>query len=398
MKKKILVVVASRANYGRIKSVLKAVKEHPDLELQLVVGASALLFRFGSAIDVIRRDGFEPSATVYCVVEGETPTTMAKSTGMAIIELATLFENLKPHRVITVADRYETLATAVAASYMNIRLAHTQGGELTGSIDESVRHAITRLAHIHFPATEQARERLIDMGEDPESVFWVGCPSLDLIPTTDLSLNGLFDRYTGVGAPVDPSKPYLVVVQHPVTTEYGRAWDQVWETLRAIARLKMQTIWLWPNVDAGSDDISKGLRVFREQHNPEYIHFYRNFSPEDYLKLINNCACIVGNSSSAIREGAFLGIPAVNVGTRQQGRERGPNVVDVGYEEKDILRAIKRQIDHGKYAPDHTYGDGRAGERIARILAEYEPAIQKKLCVARWASWNQPRKAATFWG
>lgn len=398
MKKKILVVVASRANYGRIKSVLKAVKEHPDLELQLVVGASALLFRFGSAIDVIRRDGFEPSATVYCVVEGETPTTMAKSTGMAIIELATLFENLKPHRVITVADRYETLATAVAASYMNIRLAHTQGGELTGSIDESVRHAITRLAHIHFPATEQARERLIHMGEDPESVFWVGCPSLDLIPQTDLSLNGLFDRYTGVGAPLDPSKPYLVVVQHPVTTEYGQAWTQVWETLRAIARLKMQTVWLWPNVDAGSDDISKGLRVFREQHKPEYIHFYRNFAPEDYLKLINNCACIVGNSSSAIREGAFLGVPAVNVGTRQQGRERGPNVVDVGYDEKQILKAVKRQIEHGRYAPDHTYGDGHAGERIARILAQYEPAVQKRLYVARWSSWNQPRKAATFWG
>lgn len=398
MKKKILVVVASRANYGRIKSVLKAVKEHPDLELQLVVGASALLFRFGSAIDVIRRDGFEPSATVYCVVEGETPTTMAKSTGMAIIELATLFENLRPHRVITVADRYETLATAVAASYMNIRLAHTQGGEVTGSIDESVRHAITRLAHIHFPATEQARERLIDMGEDPESVFWVGCPSLDLIPQTDLSLNGLFDRYTGVGAPLDPSRPYLVVVQHPVTTEYGQAWEQVWETLRAIARLKMQTVWLWPNVDAGSDDISKGLRVFREQHNPDYIHFYRNFAPEDYLKLINNCACIVGNSSSAIREGAFLGVPAVNVGTRQQGRERGPNVMDVGYDEEEIFRAIKRQIDHGKYAPDHTYGDGRAGERIARILAQYEPAVQKRLYVARWTSWNQPRKAATFWG
>ncbi len=398
MKKRILVVVASRANYGRIKSVLKAVKEHPDLELQLVVGASALLFRFGSAIDVIRRDGFEPSATVYCVVEGETPTTMAKSTGMAIIELATLFENLKPHRVITVADRYETLATAVAASYMNIRLAHTQGGELTGSIDESVRHAITRLAHIHFPATEQARERLIDMGEDPESVFWVGCPSLDLIPSTDLGLNGLFDRYTGVGAPVDPSKPYLVVVQHPVTTEYGQAWDQVWETLRAIACLKMQTVWLWPNVDAGSDDISKGLRVFREQHKPEYIHFYRNFAPEDYLKLINNCACLVGNSSSAIREGAFLGVPAVNVGTRQQGRERGPNVVDVGYEEKEILRAIKRQMDHGKYPSDHTYGDGHAGERIARVLAEYEPAVQKRLYMGRWSSWSHQQAAATFWG
>lgn len=397
MMKKVLVVVASRANYGRVKSVLKAIQAHPNLELQLVVGASALLFRFGSVIDVIRRDGFEPLATVYCVVEGETPTTMAKSTGMAIIELATLFENLRPDRVITVADRYETLATAVAASYMNIRLAHTQGGEVTGSIDESVRHAITRLAHIHFPATLLSRERLIAMGEDPEGVFWVGCPSIDLIPETDLTLGDLFQRYTGVGAPIDPHRPYLVVVQHPVTTEYGHGTEQIWETLGAIATLRMQTVWLWPNVDAGSDDVSKGLRVFREQHRPDYIHFYRNFSPEDYLRLINHCSCLVGNSSSAIREGAYLGVPAVNIGTRQQGRERGPNVMDVPYDRTAILKAIERQLANGRYPADYTYGDGHAGERIARILAEYEPPIQKRLSLNGWNQWVQSA-AASSWG
>jgi len=379
MKKKILVVVASRANYGRIKSVLKHIRAHPDLELQLVVGASALLFRFGSVVDVIRNDGFEPTATAYYVVEGETPTTMAKTTGMAIIELATLFENLAPHRIITVADRHETLATAVAASYMNIVLAHTQGGEVTGSIDESVRHAITRLAHMHFPASELSRERLIGMGEDPESIFCVGCPAMDLIRETDLRLGDLFGRATGVGAPMDSARPYLVVLQHPVTTEYGRGTEQIWETLKAIETLRMQTVWLWPNVDAGSDDISKGLRVFREQHKPDYIHFYRNFPPEEYLRLMNSAACMVGNSSSAIREGAFLGVPAVNIGTRQQGRERGPNVIDVRYDHKEIRNAVERQLEHGRYAPSHIYGDGHAGERVARILAEYEPPVQKRL-------------------
>jgi len=398
MKRTICAVITARASYARIKSALAAIRDHPDLTLRIVVAGSAVLERYGDIRAQMHADGFEIAAWTTFIVEGENLVSSVKSTGLGLIEMGTVLDRMAPDAVISVADRYETLATAVAASYMNIRLAHTQGGELTGSIDESVRHAITRLAHIHFPATEQARERLIDMGEDPESVFWVGCPSLDLIPSTDLSLNGLFDRYTGVGAPVDPSKPYLVVVQHSVTTEYGQAWDQVWETLRAIARLRMQTVWLWPNVDAGSDDISKGLRVFREQHKPEYIHFYRNFAPEDYLKLINNCACLVGNSSSAIREGAFLGVPAVNVGTRQQGRERGPNVVDVGYDEEEILKAIKQQMEHGKYPSDHTYGDGHAGERIARVLAEYEPAVQKRLYMGRWSSWSHQQAAATFWG
>jgi len=190
-KRNICVVVASRANYGRIKSVMHHIQEHPDLELQLVVGASALLYRYGMVIDVMIRDGFEPSAKVYFVLEGENPTTMAKSTGLAIIELSTIFERLKPDIVLTVADRYETIATAIAASYMNIPVAHTQGGEITGSIDESVRHAITKLAHLHFPATDKAAERLIKMGEDPRTVHVTGCPSLDLLMDLDLSLDGL---------------------------------------------------------------------------------------------------------------------------------------------------------------------------------------------------------------
>ena len=164
--RKICVVVNSRANYGRIKSVMRAVSQHPKLKLQLLVGASALLHRFGSVVDVIRADGFEPTAVVHSIVEGETPTTMAKSTGLGILELASQFENIKPDVVLTVADRFETIATAIAASYMNIPVAHTQGGEVTGSIDESVRHAVTKLSHIHFPSSQRAYEFLLRMGED----------------------------------------------------------------------------------------------------------------------------------------------------------------------------------------------------------------------------------------
>jgi len=379
MKRKICIVVASRANYGRIKSVLKAVQNHPDLELQLIVGASALLHRFGSAIDIIKKDGFHIDATVYLVIEGENPTTMAKSRGLGIIELATQFENLNPDVVLTVADRYETMATAIASSYMNIALAHTQGGELTGSIDESVRHAITKLAHIHFVATEKSRQILVRMGENPDTIFLTGCPSIDIITNIDLNLDDLFSKYGGVGAKIDPNKPFLVVLQHPVTTEYGSGFKQINETLKAIQELKMQTIWLWPNVDAGSDDISKGLRLFREEHNPDYVHFYRNFSIEDYCRLIYNCNCLVGNSSSAIREGSFLGVPAVNIGTRQRERERGSNVIDVDYSNKEIIKAIEKQLNHGKYDSSALYGDGKAGIRIADILVNKLPSIQKKL-------------------
>jgi GDP/UDP-N,N'-diacetylbacillosamine 2-epimerase (hydrolysing) len=376
----VCVVVNSRANYGRIKSVLAAIQARPDLELQLILGASALLYRFGNVRQIIEQDGFTPTATVYTIVEGETPTTMAKSTGLAILELATLFENLKPDIVLTVADRFETMATAVAASYMNIPLAHTQGGEVTGSIDESVRHAVTKLAHLHFPATELAAQNVIRMGEDPATVFCAGCPSIDIVASLDLSLpRDMLKKYLGVGSDIDPSRPYLVVLQHPVTTEYGRGLEQINETLKAVTGFGMQTVWLWPNVDAGSDDISKGLRMYREKHNPTNLHFYRNFAVEDYARLIDNAACLVGNSSSALREGAYLGVPAVNIGTRQQGREHGPNAMFVDYHADDILRAIRKQVAHGKYERSPMFGDGSAGKRIADVLATAELRIQKRL-------------------
>jgi UDP-hydrolysing UDP-N-acetyl-D-glucosamine 2-epimerase len=379
-RRKICVVVNSRANYGRIKSVLKAVQEHPDLQLQLIVGASALLYRFGNVRQIIEADGFTPDATVYTIVEGETPTTMAKSTGLAIIELATLFENLKPDVVLTVADRFETIATAIAASYMNIAVAHTQGGEVTGSIDESVRHAVTKLAHIHFPATALAAQNLIRMGESPDAVHCLGCPSIDAIAHLDLTLPpDIFARYLGVGAEIDAAQPYLVVLQHPVTTEYGRGLDQINETLKAVTALDVQTVWLWPNVDAGSDDVSKGLRMWRERYNPKKLHYYRNFSVEDWARLINSAACVIGNSSSALREGAFLGVPAVNVGTRQQGREHGPNIVHASYEARVIETAARQQITHGRYERSPLFGDGFAGKRIADVLASADIRIQKRL-------------------
>lgn len=381
--RKICVVVHSRANYGRIKSAMRAIQQHPDLELQLIVGSSALLHRFGTVLSVIRADGFDEVAVVHSIVEGETPTTMAKSTGLAIIELATHFENLKPDMVLTVADRFETLATAVAASYMNIPLAHTQGGEITGSIDESVRHAITKLAHLHFPATERAKDFLIRMGEQPDTVFLTGCPAIDIVAGADLALPpDIFTRYSGVGEKLSPEKDYILVLQHPVTTEYGSGLSQIEATLDAVQAFAiegMQVVWLWPNVDAGSDDISKGIRTFREYNDTSNMHFYKNFDPEEYVQLLANARCIVGNSSSGLREAAYLGTPCVNIGTRQAGRERAANVMDVEYDAAAIRSAIGHQLGHGKYPSDHLVGDGTAGTQIADILARAEVRIQKRI-------------------
>jgi UDP-hydrolysing UDP-N-acetyl-D-glucosamine 2-epimerase len=327
-------------------------------------------------------DGFTPDATIRFIIEGENPATMAKSTGLGLLELPTVFEMLKPDIVLTVADRFETIATAIAASYMNIPVAHTQGGEVSGSIDESVRHAVTKLSHLHFPATEVATRRVIAMGEDPATVFNTGCPSIDLVAEADLTLTrDILARYGGAGTPIDPEKPFLLVMQHPVTTEYGRGLDQIGETLAAVAGLHMQALVFWPNVDAGSEDVAKGLRLFREaqEGNGVGFQFLRNLPPEIFIKLMAHCACMIGNSSAALREGTYLGTPAVTVGSRQQNRETGDNVVSADYDREQIADLARDQISVGRYERNYLFGDGTAGRKIAEHLATERPDIQKHL-------------------
>ena len=261
----------------------------------------SITYQYGNVVSDIEKD-FEIVARAF-IISGDSPSA-AKSTGLAIIELTTIFEQLKPDIVLTIADRYETLATAVAASYMNIPLAHTQGGEITGSIDESVRHAITKLAHIHYPCTVLSKERLIRMGEDPKSIVLSGCPSIDLakqaINTYDPNLN-ILDQYGGSGMSIEWDQDFIVVLQHPVTTQYDSVDKSIQETISAIRQIGTQVIWLWPNVDAGSDLISKRLREFKASDQNQ-IRFYRNFKPVDFLHILLKSRCIVGNSSVGIRE------------------------------------------------------------------------------------------------
>lgn len=389
-RRKVCVVVTARPSYSRIKTALAALRDRDDVELQLVVAASALLDRYGQAVNTIVNDGFEIAARVFSVVEGENLTTMAKSTGLGLLELPTVFDQLEPDVVVTIADRYETIATAIAASYMNLPVAHVQGGEVTGSIDEKVRHAVTKLADLHLVSTERAKERVVRMGEASDRVIVTGCPSIDIAAEVARSPRLDFDpieRYGGVGGKVDSALPYLVVMHHPVTTEVKRARRDAEEVLEAIAAAGLPTFWFWPNVDAGSDGTSNAIRTFRERtalsERPESsiapMHFFKNMQPADFLRLIANAACLVGNSSVGIRESSFLGVPVVNIGSRQQDRERGPNVLDVPSERGAIREAIERQVEHGPHASAQIYGDGAAGPRIAEALAVADLVTTKRL-------------------
>lgn len=383
--RKVCVVITARASYCRVKSVLRSLLERDDAELQLVVSASGLLDKFGNVAKVIESDGFEIRRRAHMLLPGDTLATSAKSAGLGVMELTTAFEDLRPDVVVSVADRFETLSTAVAAAYMNIPLAHIQGGEITGSIDEKTRHAVTKLADLHFPSTKKAGENVARMGEDESKIFVTGCPSIDLALEVDSSRGRILDfhpakKYNGVGnEKLDFAGEYYVVTQHPVTTEYQEGGRHVEETLRAVKEMGKPAVWLWPNADAGNDAIAKSMRQFREMDSPDNVFFLKNMTPEDFLHLLNCSACVIGNSSVAIRECSFLGVPAVNIGTRQNGRERGVNIFDCGYEKEAIIQAASRAMENERHESSSLYGDGRAGQRIARHLAEEPLSFTKKL-------------------
>lgn len=381
--RKICVLTANRADFSRIETILRAIKEHPDLESQLVVLGSHLLDKTGKTIDEIKKKGFAVDYELYSTIEGSNLVTMAKSVGYTIAELASVIQKIKPDIVIAPVDRFESLAMGITPALMNIHVAHIQGGEVTGTIDESIRHALTKMSHLHFVATEESRRRVIKMGELEETVFNTGCPGTDLL----LQMPKMDNRETIkklneiAVEKADPNTPFFFVVQHPVTTEYSSAKDQMIEIIGALNNFSEQIIFLWPNIDAGSDEISKVLRKFREENKTKRtIRIFKHIPSEIFANILRNTICQIGNSSSGIRESCYFGTPVVNIGSRQNSRERGKNVVDAPCECKAITGAINKQIFHGKYAPEYIYGDGTAGKKIAEILATVKlPNIQKKI-------------------
>lgn len=382
MTRKVCICLTSRGNYAKMKSVMRLIDAHPDLELQVIVGGSLVLEKYGKILENELVDQFKIDHSISFVIEGETPQTMAKSSGLAVIEFANAFGNLQPDVVIVIADRFECLAITMAATYMNIPVAHVEGGETSGSIDESIRHAITKMSHLHFPASQEAAQRIERMGEQPETIFTVGSTSFDVLnelDLEDLSKVNALQSVTGVGETVVlVPGGYLTVIQHPVTTEYAQNLAHISETLEAVNDLKIPTIWIWPNMDAGSDGVSKGIRLFRENRGPEHIHFFKSMPIELFGPLLKNCGCIIGNSSSGIREAAFLGTPTVNIGTRQEGRERGPNVLDVASSRENISQGILTQMQRKRFEPCDIYGNGNAAAKIVPKLAEFEFSIQKR--------------------
>jgi UDP-hydrolysing UDP-N-acetyl-D-glucosamine 2-epimerase len=362
-----------------MKPVMQAIAAHPALELQVLAAGTMVLERFQQPVKIVRQDGFDIHGEIYMELEGSTPATMAKSVGFGVVEFASEFQRLKPDLVLLIGDRYEALSAALAAAYMNLCIAHIQGGEVSGSIDESARHAISKFAHYHFPSTARSAAYLRRMGERPDTILTIGCPSSDIARCLDCTLTPEVVNAGGSGAYIDVSRPFLLVVFHPTTTEYGSEYQQMEALLTALHVVQCPTFLLWPNIDAGSDHVSKAIRVLRDRLKPTWLRTLTNLEPEQYLKVLAHTACAVGNSSSFVRDASFFGTPVVLVGRRQDGRERDAHVTPVSPEIDAIVHAIRAQLAHGHYAPSTLYGDGHVATRLADALARLTPYVQKRL-------------------
>ena len=380
--RKILVFTGSRANLSSSLPIVSALSQHDAVEVVNVLGAAGTLERYGRVHQAFYENGFSVDASLGMIVEGETPESMAKSVGLGVIEVSVVLAQISPHLVVLIGDRFDVLSVAVAASMMNIPIAHTMGGEISGTIDESIRHVISKFAQIHFPANAMAARRIRQLGENPNNIYAVGCPRMDYIagilkkPESDFVED--YQRLPAVGEEIDLAEPFLITLFHPVTTEFAQARKQTKELLRALNTLAMPTIMIWPNADAGSDEIAKTIRTFREEVKPSWLRVHKNLPFDVYIFLMNRCKALVGNSSSGIREAAFIGCPVVNVGSRQNGRDRASNVVDVPCACDEIIQAIRKQIAKEKYPRSELYGLGNSAHKIAKIIVERDDiGVQK---------------------
>lgn len=407
---KICVVTTDRSDYGRLKTVMEAIKNESRFELQVIAGSHLFfdhllwylrhaepvswwksfpwyirarmtsflygeggIFPLEHSLRVILKDNFPIHARLPMILEGGNPRVMTKIGGFALLGVSQIFEKLRPDIILINGDRFEMLPIAFAAVCENIRLAHIEGGDTSGTIDESIRHAITKLAHIHFPATITSAKRIRAMGENPKYIFPVGSPVIDFIVRLNLSLdNSLYERHgPGGGLRIDFTKPFILVLQHPVTTRYEENRRDMEVLISAVDSFDMQKLFLASNIDAGSDGVSSAIRAYRDK-KPAKTTFFKSLAMEDFYRVLKNAAVAVGNSSSFIREGAFLGTPAVIVGDRQKGRERGKNVIEVEPRRDKIINAIQKQLVHGCYPPDFLFGNGGASQKIIEVLANMD--------------------------
>ncbi len=389
MKKKILLYIGSRANYSSARSLLRSFTNNKKIEPIVVLGAAALIDKYGNLENLIIQDGFKVDEKISFLVEGGKLENMAQSCGIAMNSFPSILQKYSPDFVFVIGDRFDVLPIASSAMLMNIPLAHSMGGERSGTIDESIRHAISKMANLHFVANLDAKKRLIKMGEREEIIFNVGCPRIDYInETLDrfkagklLTSEELFKNFKGVGREFNLlENDFLLVSFHPITTEYNNLREATRNLLAALSKINMKTIMLWPNADAGNNQISKEIRIFRELNDPDWLYLFKNLPVEVYLQLMFQAKCLIGNSSSAIREGEFMEVPSVNIGTRQNSRLRGNNIFDCDYSEKEIFSAINHQISLDKKPKsEHLYGNGEAANSIAKILIDTNIENTQKL-------------------
>jgi GDP/UDP-N,N'-diacetylbacillosamine 2-epimerase (hydrolysing) len=379
-KRRICFPITSRAYYGRSQLLIRKLHAHPDIDLELMLGGSILLDKYSRHIaDDIEAAGFAISASLFNVIEGGNHVAMAKTACLTALEFTNGLHAQDPDVVIICGDRFEQLAIAMAAAYLNKTIAHIEGGDVTGSIDESVRHAITKLAHIHFVTNDDAQRRVLAMGENPRYVFNTGSLDVELAASVDSEITSAIVNGYGVGHPIDLRQPFLMVIQHPVTTE-GENRRHLDTTLEAVSRLNMPAIWFWPNVDAGTGEMAERLRHVRERHEAATAktRFITNMPTEEFLALLKIAACVVGNSSTGIKECSYLGTPVVNIGGRQRGRLHGENVRHVDYDADDISGAVAAQLARGRYPPSLIYYRPGASQTIVDVLSRIDLYTQKR--------------------
>jgi len=366
MKRKICVLATSRATYGYKKRIIKLIHEAPDLELQLVVTGMHPLKQYGYSINEILDDDVPIAAQIDMMIGGDTPSTYVKSLGVEMQGLVQVFDMLKPDIVLVTGDRGEMFTACATAAYMNIPVAHIQSGDVSGHIDGSARHAMTKLAHIHLPACEDSATRVERLGEESWRIHNVGAPQLDEIVQSERfskqELEGIFK--------IDFNQNVLLVLQHSVLVESDKANEQMNATLHAVANSNFPAIVIYPNIDAGSESIINTIEKFGKNPN---IQIHRNMDRKIFLGLLSHVAVLVGNSSCGILEAPSLKLPTVNIGNRQRGRMQAVNVVNCDYNQDQILAAINTVLMDENYLENlkscvNPYGDGFSSERIVELL------------------------------
>jgi UDP-hydrolysing UDP-N-acetyl-D-glucosamine 2-epimerase len=379
-KRRICFPITSRAYYGRSQLLIRRLHAHADVALELMLGGSILLDKYSRHIaDDIEAGGFSISGSFLNVIEGGNHVAMAKTACLTALEFTNGLHTLDPDVVIICGDRFEQLAIAMAAAYLNITIAHIEGGDVTGSIDESVRHAITKLAHVHFVTNDDARRRVLAMGENPAYVFDTGSLDVELAARVDTVMTSERLNSHGVGHPIDVAQPFVMMLQHPVTTATDNR-GHLEATLRAVAATGLPAICFWPNPDAGTAEMSESLRHLREQHADmtARMRFIVNVPAEEFIAMLRQTACLIGNSSAGIKECSYLGTPVVNVGARQQGRLSAEHVRHVAPDVDAIRDAIQAQLAHGRYQPSFIYYQPETSRQMVDVLATMELYTQKR--------------------